>query len=54
MRGAYIRALVRARDGWSPGEMVQCAGETTTAAENDCRKWLFVAVGIDSPNRQVS
>jgi len=34
MRGALIRALVRARDGWFPGETVQSgAGETTTAAE---------------------
>jgi len=30
------------------------AGETTTAARNDCWKWLFAAVRIDSTNRQVS
>jgi hypothetical protein len=50
MRGAPIRALVRARNGFR-GEMVQSgAGETTPAANNDCWKWLAV-VRIDSPNR---
>jgi len=30
MRGAFVRALVRARDGWSQGKGAKRAGETTT------------------------
>ncbi len=48
-------ALVRARDGWHPGEMVQCAlARPQPQPENDCWKWLFAAVRIDPTNRQVS
>src|SRR6267143_3676748 len=46
MRGAHIRVLVRARDGWFLGMVQAALARPQPQPEVDCWKWRFAAVVI--------